>query len=127
MTASTYSTLMRIIAFTLAALIAVSIVLQLPMYVPLLLIMVALLLAGILRRRVKEVMLDERNRRIDERATAASYRVYTILTAAIALIAMVLRGSLPEWAFIAGQALAYSLCALMLIHLAFTNYYEKKL
>jgi uncharacterized membrane protein len=118
---------MRIIAFTLAALIAVSIVLQLPMYVPLLLIMVALLLAGILRRRVKEVMLDERNRRIDERATAASYRVYTILTAAIALIAMVLRGSLPEWAFIAGQALAYSLCALMLIHLAFTNYFEKKL
>lgn len=127
MTAATYRTLMRIIAFALAALIAVSIVLELPLFVPVLVIMVALLIAGILRRRVKEVMADERNLRIYEKATAASYRVYTIVAAALALVAMILRSSLPEWAFIAGQTLAYSICALMLIHLAFTGYYETKL
>jgi uncharacterized membrane protein len=127
MTAATYRTLMRIIAFALAALIAVSIVRELPLFVPVLVIMVALLIAGILRRRVKEVMADERNLRIYEKATAASYRVYTIVAAALALVAMILRSSLPEWAFIAGQTLAYSICALMLIHLAFTGYYETKL
>jgi uncharacterized membrane protein len=127
MTAATYGTLMRIIAFALAALIAVSIVLELPLYVPVLVIMVALLIAGILRRRVKELMADERNLRIYERATAASYRVYTILAAGTAFAAMMLRSSLPEWAFVAGQTLAYSICALMLIHLALVSYYEKKL
>jgi uncharacterized membrane protein len=127
MSAAAYGTLMRIIAFALAALIAVSIVLELPLFVPVLVIMVALLIAGILRRRVKEVMADERNLRIYEKATAASYRVYTIVAAVLALVAMILRSSLPEWAFIAGQTLAYSICALMLIHLAFTGYYETKL
>jgi uncharacterized membrane protein len=72
-------------------------------------------------------MADERNQRINEKATALTYRIIAVVTAAVVLIATLLRSGLPEWVFIAGQALAYSLCALMLLHLAVTKYYEKKL
>jgi len=118
---------MRVIAFSLAMLIAVSIVAELPLYIPVLAIMIALVAAGILRRRVKDIMVDERNLRIYEMATSITYRVFTVAAAAISLVAMMLRSSLPEWAFIAGQTIAYSVIILMLIHLAFTNYYSKKL
>ena len=127
MSSSTYSTIMRVIAFSLAMLIAVSIVAELPLYIPVLAIMIALVAAGILRRRVKDIMVDERNLRIYELATGMTYRVFTAAAAAISLVAMMLRSSLPEWAFIAAQILAYSVCVLMLIHLAFTSYYSKKL
>ena len=127
MNASTYSTYMRVIAVALAALIATGIVLELPLYVPVLAIMVALVISGILRRQVKEIMADERDQRIQERAMSMSYRVYTVTGAAISLIAIMLRSSLPEWAGTAGQTLAYSICGLMLIHLAFSNYFSKKL
>jgi len=127
MKASTYATFMRVFAVMLATLIAVAIVLELPLYVPVLAVMVALVIAGILRRQVKEVMADERNLHIQERATSLTYRVFTILGAAVSLVLLMLRSSLPESAFIAGQTLAYSISALMLIHLGFTSYFEKRL
>jgi uncharacterized membrane protein len=127
MSAKTYGTLMRAIAAALAALIAVSIVLELPLYVPVLGIIVALVLASAFRRLVKEIMTDERNRRIDEKATATSYRIYTIVTAMVVLTVLMLRSSLPSWVGIAGETLAYSLCGLMLVHLASRSYYGKKL
>jgi len=127
MSAKTYETLMRVIAFGLAALIAFSIAQELPLFVPLVGIMIALIIAAQSRRYVKEVLSDERNRRIDEKATSSTYRIFTVATAAIVLIAMMLRSSLPDWVFIAGQTLAYALCALMLLHLAVTRYYEKRL
>lgn len=127
MSAKTYSICMRVIAIALAAFIALSIVRELPLYFPLVGIMLALVIASILRRSVKEIMVDERNRRIYEKATAISYRIYTIVTAAFALIALMLKNSLPLWVSIAGETLAYSLCGLMLLHLASTKYYGTKL
>lgn len=127
MSARTYETLMGIIAAGLAALIAVSIARELPLFVPLVGLMLALVIATLTRRAVKVIIADERNRRIDEKATALSYRIYTTSTAIIVLVAMMLRSNLPDWVFIAGQALAYALCALMLLHLAVTKYYGNKL
>ena len=127
MSAKTYGTWMRVIAAALAALIAVSIVLELPLYVPVLSFMVALVLAGAFRRLVREIMIDERNRRIENKATVTSYRIYTIVTAMVALTVLMLRSSLPSWVGIAGETLAYSLCGLMLAHLASRRYYGKKL
>ena len=127
MSAKTYSIFMRVIVVALAAFIALSIVLELHLYFPLIGIMLALVIASILRRSVKEIMVDERNRRIYEKATAISYRIYTIVTAVFALTALMLRSSLPLWVSIAGETLAYSLCGLMLLHLASTKYYGRKL
>ncbi len=127
MNAKTYSLLMRVIAVALAALIAASVVRALPLYVPLLAVMAVLVAAVIIRRQVKEVMSDERNRRIDEKATSASYRIFTILGAAFALVVLMLRNSLPSWAGVAGETVAYSVCGLMLLHLASSRFYSSKL
>jgi uncharacterized membrane protein len=127
MSSSTYSTIMRVIAAGLGMLVAASIVAELPLYIPVIAIMIALVAAGILRRRVKDIMVDERNIRIYELATGMAYRIFTVAAAAISMAAMTLRSSLPEWAFIAGQTIAYSVIIMMLIHLAFTSYYSKKL
>ena len=127
MSVRTYGTSMRAMAIALAALIAVSVALELPLYVPLLGIMVALVVASALRRLVSEIMTDERDHRIDEKATSLSYRIYTLLVAAIALTALVLRSSLPSWGGIAAETLAYSLCGLMLVHLASRRYYGNRL
>ncbi len=127
MNARTYGTIMRVIAVTLAAAIAVSIVREMPPYVPLISVMVALAIASVCRRFVREIMTDERNHRIDEKAAALSYRVYVVVTAAFALVVMVFRTSLPSWAGIAGETMAYSICGLMLMHLATSKYYGAKL
>lgn len=127
MSAKTYGILMRMIAVALAALIAVSIVLQAPFYIPLISVMIAMLIASICRRFVKDIMTDERSRHIYEKATAVSYRIYTIITALFVLVVFSFRSSLPLWVGIAGQTLAYSLCGLMLVHLASTNYYGRRL
>ncbi len=127
MTARTYSIFMKVIAVALAALIAVGIILEWPLYIPVLGIMVALVVAGLLRRLVKEIMTDERSRRVDEKATALSYRIYIMVSAAVVLVALILRSSLPSWVGVAGETLAYSLCALMLVHFAAYTYYGRKL
>ena len=127
MSAKTYGLVMRVMAVVLAALVAVSVVRALPLYVPLVAVMVILVAAVVLRRSVKEVMSDERNRRIDEKATSLSYRIFTVLGAVFALVALTLRDSLPSWAGVAGETVAYSVCGLMLIHLASSRYFSSKL
>ena len=127
MSVKSYGLAMRIIAVAIAVLISVSVVSELPLYVPLIGIMVALVAAVLLRRSVKEVMTDERTRRVQEKATDAAYRIYTIIAAAFSLVVLMLRSSLPAWAGIAAETVAYSVCGLMLIHLACSKYYNSKL
>ncbi len=127
MSARIFGTIMRVVAMALAALIAVSIVLELPLFVPLIAVMVELVFASVCRRFVKEIMADERSRHIDEKATAISYRIFTIITAFFALVVLMLRNSLPPSLVIAGQTLAYAVCGLMLVHLASTKYFSRKL
>ncbi len=127
MSAKTYGVVMRVMAVVLAAFVAASVVAKLPLYVPLVAVMVMLLAAVVVRRSVKEVMSDERNRRIDEKAMSVSYRIFTVLGAAFALVVLTLRDSLPSWAGVAGETVAYSVCGLMLIQLATTRYFSGKL
>jgi uncharacterized membrane protein len=124
MSAKTYGIVMRLVAVGLAALIASGIVLQLPLYVPLLAVTAALLLATVVRRFVREVMADERSRRIEEKAASMTYRIYTVAAAAFALVVLTLRAGLPSWCEVAGQTVAYAVCGLMLLHLAVSRYYN---
>ena len=126
MTAKTYGTLVRIIAVALAVLVAVGIVRQWSLLVPLAGVMVALIIANVARRFVKEVMNDERSRRVDEQAAALTYRTFTIVMGMLALAGMVLRGSLPPWATTAAETLAYAVCGLMVLHRVVSGYYGRK-
>ena len=127
MKAKTYRNLMKVVAILVAAFIAVSIVREFPLYVPVISIVVSLLISNICRRFVKETMTDERSKRIDEKATAVTYRIYTVVTALFVLGVMMVRSRLPSWVGIAGETLAYSLCVLMLVHLFSYSYYARRL
>jgi uncharacterized membrane protein len=101
--------------------------LELPLYVPLIAFMIVLVIISISRRLVRETMTDERSRRIEEKATDVSYRIYAVTAAVFSLTVLSLKNSLPPWMSIVGETLAYSLCVLMLIHLAMINYFQRKL
>ncbi len=127
MNTKTFKLCQRIIVVTVAMLVAVSVAFEAPILFPLGVVIAGLLLMSLCRRLTKEIMVDERVRRIDEKAASAAYRVFSILMAMIALTLIMFRTSLPPAFEIIGTTLAYSVCALMLIHLAFYSYYGSRL
>lgn len=127
MSVKTYRLLMRIIVVVLAGIIAASVVMELPLYVPLIGIMISLVVVSVCRHFLKDIMSDERSRRIEEKATDMSYRIYTIIAAIFALVVLMLKNILPSWMGIAGETLAYSVCGLMLVHLVTVAYYQRRL
>jgi len=124
MSAKTYKLCTLVIGMTLAALIAWSIVAEMPVVIPILGFVVGLLLVRICRHYTKEIMDDERVQKINDKASSISYRVSTILMVGLAIVFIAMRQSLPYELEIAGITLSYTACAIMLIH--FANYYFYK-
>ncbi len=116
-----------VIVLALAAFIGWSIISEMPVFVPIAGFVVALLLIRLCRRFTKEIMVDERIQKINERASATSYRISSILMAIVGIVFIAMRNSLPSEYEIVGSTLAYSVCAIMLIHLAFYSYYKNRL
>ncbi len=127
MSAGTFRLCKRVIVIATAMLVAISVVLQTSILLPLGVVIAALLLMRLCRRLTKEIMVDERIRRIDEKAATVAYRIFSIAMAIISLVFIMLRTSLPPEFSIIGTTLAYSVCTLMLIHLAFYSYYGSRL
>ncbi len=131
MSAKTYRLWYMVIVFALAAFFAWSIIAEMPLYVPIVGVVVALLLMNLLmnlyRRLTKEIMVDERLHKINEKASATSYRISSVLMAIIGITFIVMRNTLPSEYEIVGLTLAYSVCVIMLIHLGFYYYYKSKL
>jgi len=100
---------------------------EMPVYVSTAGIVVALLLMSLCRRYTREIMVDERVQKINEKASAISYRISTILMAIIGIVFIALSNNLPSEFEIVGSTLAYSVCVIMLIHLAFYYYYKNRL
>ena len=99
-----------------------SIVVEWLVHIPLLTVEAALLLTRFCRNLTKEVMVDERVSQVDARPAAISFRVFSWVGAQATLVLIALRCYLPPGFAIAGEMLAYSICALMLLHLAFYSY-----
>jgi len=127
MSAKTYRLCTLIIVIALAALIAWSILMEMPVFLPIGGVVVALLLIRLCRRFTREIMVDERIRQINEKAAAISYRIFSIAMAILGVGLIILRQSLPPTFSIIGETLVYSVCILMLIHLTFYYYYGHKL
>ena len=127
MSAKTYRFCTLIIVIALAALIAWSILMEMPIFLPIGGVVVAMLLIRLCRRFTKEIMVDERIRRVNEKAAAVSYRIFSIAMAILGVGLIILRQSLPPTFSIVGETLVYSVCVLMLIHLTFYYYYGHKL
>jgi uncharacterized membrane protein len=127
MNAKTFRVCRIAIVMALAILVGASVVAEWPLYVPFLGVLAALLLMRLCRNATKEVMVDERVRHVDAKASAIAFRVFSWLGALAALVLISLRSYVPAELFVAGETLAYSICALMLLHLGFYTYYNRKL
>ena len=87
----------------------------------------AAILFLLLKRRVKEVVVDERIYTIAGKAVDKTYRIFGMVAAlaGATLIAVSKEGS-PTLLYI-GLTLSYSGCGLVLIYYIFYTYYNKKL
>ena len=127
MSAKAYRFCTLIIVIALAALIAWSVLTEMPLLLPIGGVVVALLLLRLCRRFTKEIMVDERMHKVNEKAAATSYRIFSIAMAILGVGLITFRQSLPPIFGIVGETLVYSVCVLMLIHLSFYYYYGNKL
>jgi len=127
MSAKIYRVFTLIVVIALAAFIAWSILMEMPVYLPIIGIVGGLLLIRLCRHFTREIMVDERIHQINEKAAAISYRIFSIATAICGICLIILKQSIPAEFLIVGETLVYSVCVLMLIHLAFYYYYGHKL
>lgn len=94
--------------------------------IPIPVVIVGLLLLYLLRKRVKEVIEDERMHKINEKASKVALQVFGIAIALTGAILIALsQGGLSDFRQ-AGFTLAYSVCFLLMIHLALYSYYARK-
>ena len=127
MNAKVYELMVRVVTIGLAMFVAYSIVAGAQFLVTVGAIVAALLLVFVLRHFTKEIMVDERVRRIEEKAAFAAYRMFTILAAALSLGIIFFRESLPAGLTPVGETLAYAICGILLLDLAARYYYKGKL
>ncbi len=77
-----------------------------------------------LRGRVKEIMVDEMDIRISERAASMAIRTFSWITVIAAIVLYSLRGINPAFT-IAGGVLAYLVCFLLILMTGFYYYLRK--
>ncbi|MCK4492204.1 MAG: DUF2178 domain-containing protein [Candidatus Altiarchaeales archaeon] len=72
----------------------------------------------------KQLVVDERDRKIAGKASAAAYQVYSITAAILGLGLKTLTKN--QMMNTAGDILLYSACVLILIYLSFYSYYNRR-
>jgi uncharacterized membrane protein len=94
-------------------------------WIPILAIIAALLILLLFRRRVKEVVVDERVYSIAEKASYLALRIFGIAAAVGVAILVALGQKTPELETV-GLTLALSVCGLVLIYCIANLYYNRK-
>lgn len=102
----------------LGGLIIWTILADMPVYIPVIGIVVAVVIKYILRRRTTETLADERLRNIGSRAITASYRVLNVVMALIGLVFIIFKDSLPYEFGIIGATLAFAVCAMLIVQVS---------
>jgi uncharacterized membrane protein len=73
---------------------------------------------------VEEIVEDERDERVSERASKSAMGIFTAMAAFAGIILIALRNGYPEYTQI-GFTLAFSACALMILYSILYGYYNK--
>lgn len=118
MTAKAFRLYTLAMILILGGLIIWTILADMPVYIPVIGIVVAMVIKYILRRRTTETLADERLRTIGSRTITASYRVLTIGMALIGLIFIIFKDSLPYEFGIIGATLAFAVCAMLIVQVS---------
>ena len=118
MTAKTFRLSTLALIVLLGGLIIWTILADMPVYIPVVGIVVAMVIKYILRRRTTETLADERLRNIGSRAINVSYRVLNVVMALIGLIFIIFRDLLPYEFGIIGATLAFAVCAMLIVQVS---------
>ena len=102
----------------LGGLLIWTILADMPVYIPVIGIVVAMVIKYILRRRTTETLADERLRNFSSRAITVSYRVLTIGMALTGFIFITFKDSLPYEFGIIGATLAFAVCAMLIVQVS---------
>jgi len=94
--------------------------------VPIVAVVLAAGLSYFLRRATKDVTRDERTTLLYEKAAGATIRFCVPLAALVGIILFAMRERLSAELVSAGYVMAYVACILLLVHLAFYSYYNRK-
>lgn len=77
------------------------------------------------KRKVTDVMVDERVLAIGGKAARFTLSIFSVFGAAISFILMFSRNTNPNFEII-GSVIAYSVCILLLLYSALFKYYDKQ-
>lgn len=88
-------------------------------------VIAALVAFYLCKRRVTEVVEDERIHRIGDKAARRVFEVFTVGIALAGVVLITMKNQYPEFAT-AGFVLLWSVFALMVLYLAFYGYYSRK-
>ena len=94
--------------------------------VPLATVVAGMALKYFCRRRVTEVVEDELIYRISEKASYQTLRVSLVAMAVMGAIFMAVSKNGPAALAQIGLTLAFVVCALLIVHIAFYGYYSKR-
>jgi len=126
MTKRMYTICIAVISIVLGIIVALSVTTG-NAVVPVVAVAVAIGLAYLCRKVTREITEDERTHYIHERASANTMQFLVPAMGLAAIVLLALKENLSlELAFL-GEALAYSVCALLAVYLAFYSYFGRKL
>lgn len=92
--------------------------------VPLAAMITAVVVLFLLRRRVTDVITDERDYRVAGKAARVAMSTFSAVGALVVLVLFAERQTHPEWEPVA-SALAYAVCGLMLLYSLLFHYYAR--
>ena len=118
MTAKAFRLSTLAMILVLGGLILWTILADMPVYISVTGIVVAMVVKYILRKRTTETLADERLKNIGSRAITVSHRVLTIVMALVGLIFIIFKDSLPYEFGIAGTTLAFTVCVMLIIQVS---------
>jgi len=125
MSKNTFQTLRTIVVIIVAAVVSWSVVAKASVIIPLAVIIGGMLFLTMLRRRVKEIMEDERSHLINEKSARLTLGIYGPLAALGAVILAIMGDEILPEGLGAGAILSYATCALMIIYSLARIYYER--
>ena len=125
MSFKTYTAIRMVIIIIMAGLIGWAVV-NGNALIPVPVIIAAMVILLLFRRRVKEVVVDERVYSIAEKASLIAFRVFGILAAVIGATLVALGWDSSSDLYKIGLTLAYSVCGLLVIYYIAYIYYNRK-
>jgi uncharacterized membrane protein len=125
MDSKSYRRYLALATTILAAIVAWSVIAQ-NMMVAVAGVSATMILLYLLRKRVKEVMIDERVHRISQMASRTTLQVFGWVSAASAFILIAFGRTISTGFEQAGYTLAYATCALLLMYSVLYKYYGSK-